>query len=267
MKKLIVDVCIILALTYINTTPQERDSLIEIYPGIGYSMDFTEMYETGLLNFKKFTTFVEAKYFIRDDSLLVVKVAYHDESGNLKDSVLLYNASMVGNIRASCHQIKLDKAQNLDVNNNVVIITKNGDQFNCVIEVADENSVTILSKEFDYTSSSSLTEIKRITLLKADINKVRISGESYVMNGLLIGTLTGFLTGAIIGFADGDDPPSQWLFHMTAGEKAILGSAALGAIGMVTGLVVGLSATTYDEEIIVNDEYDLTALNEYAIYK
>jgi hypothetical protein len=266
MKNLRINVCIIIVLTVITIKSQEQDSLIEIYPGIGYSMDLDEMNETGLLNLKRFSTFVDAKYFIRDDSLLIVKVAYLDESSKTKDSVLLFNKSIVGNIRASIHQIKLDKAQNPDQYQQVTVMTNNGDHYYCVIEYADQNTLTILNKEFDYTSSA-LSETKRITLLKAEINKVMINGESYVMNGLLIGTLTGFLTGAIIGYADGDDPPSQWLFHMTAGEKAIFSGIALGAIGMVAGLIVGLTATTYDEEIIVNEEYDLTELNEYAIYK
>jgi hypothetical protein len=266
MKNLSINLCIILALSFISIKPQEQDSLIEIYPGIGYSMDFDEMNETGLLNLKRFSTFVEAKYFLRNDSLLVVKIAYLDESGNTKDSLLIYEASMVGNIRASIRQRNLDKTQNLDQYQQVTVITNSGDHYYCVIEYVDQNNLTILNKELDYTSSARL-ETKRITLLKADLNKVMISGESYVMNGLLIGTLTGFLTGAIIGYADGDDPPSQWLFHMTAGEKAIFGGAALGAIGMLTGLVVGFASSTFDEEILITEEYNLIELNAYAMYK
>ena len=47
--------------------------------------------------------------------------------------------------------------------------------------------------------------------------------------------------GAVIGYAGGDDPKDQFLSY-TAGEKAVGLGIFGGAVGGVTGLIIGLCA-------------------------
>jgi hypothetical protein len=58
-----------------------------------------------------------------------------------------------------------------------------------------------------------------------------------ILKGLGIGTGIGVGLGAIIGYASGDDPPGFLSF--TREDKAILAGGALGAVGLITGAVVG----------------------------
>ncbi len=63
-----------------------------------------------------------------------------------------------------------------------------------------------------------------------------------VLEGGLIGLLAGAATGAIIGFASGDDKCSAdaWFcMAYTSDQKAAMGAAGLGTLGLVVGLVVG----------------------------
>ena len=54
---------------------------------------------------------------------------------------------------------------------------------------------------------------------------------------------------------------------MSAEQKGSLTGAFLGVIGAAVGLIIGLATTTPEEEIIINEDYNLGELNEYAIFK
>ncbi|HXB43209.1 MAG TPA: hypothetical protein VNV85_04100, partial [Puia sp.] len=72
-----------------------------------------------------------------------------------------------------------------------------------------------------------------------DLEKVRIAKKGIVGQSTLIGAVTGIVIGAILGFAQGDDPQSYW-FRTTAGEKAFAGGVFFGAVGSLTGLIIGM---------------------------
>ena len=61
--------------------------------------------------------------------------------------------------------------------------------------------------------------------------------------GMGIGFLAGAGFGVLIGLADGDDPPENFI-QFSAAEKAMLGGAVLGAVGGVVGGVAGLASRT-----------------------
>lgn len=63
------------------------------------------------------------------------------------------------------------------------------------------------------------------------------------LRGAGIGALVGFGAGALIGFADGDDEGTFIAFSKE--EKALIGGATLGAIGLVAGGIFG-AATSGD---------------------
>lgn len=67
-----------------------------------------------------------------------------------------------------------------------------------------------------------------------DISSIRIRRTGATGRAILIGAASGLVAGAIVGFAQGDDPPDP-LFSATAGEKAI----AVGVIGSVVGAAIG----------------------------
>jgi hypothetical protein len=62
------------------------------------------------------------------------------------------------------------------------------------------------------------------------------------LEGLGIGLVVGALTGAVIGLASGDDQcnPNQWcLLRFSAVQKEVGAGIALGALGMISGVIIG----------------------------
>jgi len=82
-----------------------------------------------------------------------------------------------------------------------------------------------------------------------EIAHLKIVKSSKFFRGLGMGALSGILLGATLGMASGDDE-GGW-FAMSAGEKALLGGAAFGVLGLpirgIAGAVAGI-----DESIQVS---------------
>ena len=265
MKSIIINLILLLIVLNTGINSQVRDSLIEIYPGIGYSMDRSELDKTSMLNLKRFTTFQEAKFFIRNDSLLVINITYLDAEGTTKDTTVITRSSIISNIRVSLHQKSVDEVKNLKDVPEIILTTTTGERHKGKIENADHYSVTVVINEDNFGYTTTDKEIFKETFLKTELKKVIIPGESNVSDGLMIGLGVGVVTGVILGAAEGDDPPG--FLSLSAGSKAYLAGILLGSIGTVAGLVLGIITSTSDNEIIINEDYDLTELNKYALYK
>ena len=72
-----------------------------------------------------------------------------------------------------------------------------------------------------------------------DIEMLKVRKKGSIGKGAWIGALSGAALGAIIGFADGVDPPDCWMMCATAGEKALIGGLSLAIPGAGVGVLVG----------------------------
>jgi hypothetical protein len=85
-----------------------------------------------------------------------------------------------------------------------------------------------------------------IAVQTTEVSDVRfVRRGAGALEGLGLGLLGGALTGAIIGFADGDDPPESFL-SFTAEEKAVIGGVLLGGVGGLLGLPIGAAVGSKD---------------------
>jgi hypothetical protein len=68
----------------------------------------------------------------------------------------------------------------------------------------------------------------------------RVTGEKRnTWKGLMIGSLSGALIGATLGAASGSDDDGDGFVLFTPEEMALMLGASLGAVGGVTGLIIG----------------------------
>jgi hypothetical protein len=96
------------------------------------------------------------------------------------------------------------------------------------------------------------------------------------VRGMLIGGAIGVVGGALLGHAEGNDPPcspdSWFCMRYTAYEKAKWSAIALGVLGATSGLLIGAirgRGTTYmfhvDPSLRIPDEPEPTQLPENMI--
>ncbi|MCW3108373.1 MAG: hypothetical protein JWQ09_2879 [Segetibacter sp.] len=89
-----------------------------------------------------------------------------------------------------------------------------------------------------------------------DISEVRLKRTGGAGRGSLIGAITGGLLGTLVGFASGDDKPTNdflgCIFCLTAGQKALGAGVALGGVGGLIGSIIG--ALVHKTFIIKNNK-------------
>jgi hypothetical protein len=77
-----------------------------------------------------------------------------------------------------------------------------------------------------------------VPLAEVEKLEVRRSGRGHnAMRGAGLGLLTFGIGGALLGIAEGDDPPG--IMSFSAPEKAMIGALVFGGIGLVGGAIIG----------------------------
>jgi len=106
------------------------------------------------------------------------------------------------------------------------------------------------------------------------IEKIRIRKKNKVGKAALIGGISGFVIGAIIGYAEGDDPPCSTGYwgggceSYTAGQKALINGASFAIVGGGIGALVGLIKIKIPiNGNIENFNNSKNRLKEYSIKK
>jgi hypothetical protein len=254
MKKL-VTVFFVTVIVFIlggNSLCQERDSLIQLYPGIGDTIDVFEREYFGL--FPNIDEFEQAQLYIRDNSSLVSKITYAAE-GILKDTVSVQQLSALNGVRLSIKKIEMENDEKLETLHEVTILTKDGKTYDAKLVMFNKYYLYLLSGE----SSGS-----GFMIPLSNINNVVLLGESEAVYSMGVGALLGGVIGAIIGFISGDD--ESGFLQFTAGEKAIGFGLIFGIVGGIIGLSSGLGSSTDDETIQINSQHDVIKLRDYAKY-
>ena len=254
MKKLISTLLLtgLVLITQINSFAQVRDSLIQLYPGIGdtiFSFD-REYFEL----FQKIDGFEYAVFYIRDNEKLVSKVTFNFE-GKIKDTVSTYGLSSLQNIRSKIRKIDEENNKKLKSPREVIVFTKDNNQYKGLLEMfSKENLYLISSEQSDYKYKIPISKVDSII----------IPGESKVASSIGWGALIGFVVGGLLGIVGGDD--EEGFIKFTAEEKALGGGAFLGLVGAIIGLIVGLSSSESDQEIQIEKDSDILGLNSFVYY-
>jgi hypothetical protein len=115
----------------------------------------------------------------------------------------------------------------------LLITKKDGQQIKGELITVKPNALLLLD-----------TEGKDVSVDISNIKVIRIVKKSQVGKSALYGGLIGAGLGIMTGLISGDDPPGTWLLPMTAGQKAAIGGAAFGALGLLGGVLFGAAAGT-----------------------
>ena len=271
MKTLIINTFLIFLLNITNIIPQQTDSLVLLSNTIGETVDENESYKIRTLNLESYKKFNNARFYIRNDSLLAVKISFTNSQNELDDTTIVLKISKLYNFRSEVYDVEIKEPGLLDDGTVVVVTTKDSSIYEGVLGFVNSDKIILLKRKSIIESSPDYNTIASKSFQKQELQSVFIAGQSNVLLGTGLGCLLGTITGYIAGASEGDDPKGSCqegnCLAMSAEQKGSLSGAVLGVIGAAAGLIIGLATTTPEEEIFINEDYDLKELSHYAIFR
>jgi len=271
MKTLIINSFLTILLNTAYIIPQQTDSLVLLSNTIGETVDENESYKIRTLNLESYKKFNKAEFYIRNDSLLAVKINFTNSKNASVDTTILFKAFKLYSFRSEVYDVEIKEPRLLDDGTIVVVTTKDNYIYEGVLGFVNSDKIILLKRKSKIESLPDYNTIASKSFQKQELQSVFIAGQSNVLLGTGLGCLLGTITGYIAGASEGDDPKGSCqegnCLAMSAEQKGSLSGAVLGVIGAAAGLIIGLATTTPEEEIIINEYYNLNELNEYAIFK
>lgn len=256
IKFILYSICLIFILS-LNSLAQERDSLIQLYPGMGDTLDFIDRKIFDL--YKDFDKFKYAQIYSRNNKFFVSKIT-HSKYGKARDKVLVEDISKFKELQMELDQIILENEKKFQSPLNASIFLHNGHSYTAKLEMFSKKYL-YFNSDIDYLTGNSSpfrfkTSLKQVDSLKLQAKKPNLL--PYVGYGSLIGAGIGALTGVILISSE------SWMVS----DGAILGGATLigWGVGALIGLVIGSVTPTEFITIKFNSPNDILKLKNYSAY-
>lgn len=245
--KSIIYILITLSILTPSLLSQERDSLIQLYPGLGDTLDlFNRNY---FEIFQSIDGFEYAVFYIRNNEYVVSKVTY-STTESLRETIFIQKFSALLDARTRIDEIVKENEEKFESPLEIIIEAKNGNKYKCNLEMFSKGYLFFISEENLLGSNS--TELKyKLPLSK--VENLILVGESNAWSSMGWGAL--IATGvSLIGVLASNN------------GYAIFGVPFFAAFGAIVGLVVGLISSTDDETIQFNSQLDALKLKDQVKY-
>ena len=264
MIKYIVNISIVLIIALIQLNAQQRDSLIQLYPGMEDTINYIDRTYFGLYN--QIEGYEYATVFIRNNEELISRVTF-SENGFLKDTVLINDLSILENTRSKIEQIEKKYVEKIEILHDVKVTRTDSKTYEGVFEGFSKNHLYLFSDKNFLTNQDSKFRYK---IPVSNVGGVLVKGESDYLTPVLWGAGIGFVSGflAPIGLSamiqesvDEDSDPSVEV----TGE--LLGFAVvLALIGAAIGYGIGWLSAEDDVTIEFKSDRSVLRLKDYAMY-
>ena len=238
--------------------PQERDSLIQLYAGMGDTLDFIdrEIFEL----YRDFDDYKYAQLFLRDNKFFVSKI--YSKYGKVRDKVLVEDISEFKDLQMKLYQIILDNEKKYQSPLNASVFIVNGHNYNGKLEMFSKKYL-YFNSEIDYLTGDSSPFKFKTPLQKIDSLRIQAKKPN-----LLPYVGYGALGGAAIGVAIGVYWASNYENLYEGHDKYLIGiSGLVGAgIGAFVGYIIYTAVPKDFISIKINSTNDLINLKDYAPY-
>jgi hypothetical protein len=256
---------------------QVEDSLIQLTPAIGDTIDLSERDFYGL--YPNIQGFEYATIYLRNDTIAVSRITFINENGSLEDIIINNKVVYIGNLRAHMRLVDNEKLTSLkrieelkqieefgdisQLTTLVTVTTKDGYDYKGWLWSVKDDSIFIIPDTIITKSTLDIVN-NYLTFTSEDIQSVFIEAEDNagigfgtgVLIGAGIGVLSGLLVNAFYSGMGAED---------NAVGAALLGGLTFGLVGGVIGMIVGSASSGEDETIEINSAIDLEKLKEYVI--
>ena len=252
----IVKYCLCLIFTILTFSiclrSQERDSLIQLYPGMGDTLDLIDRDIFGL--YPDIEGFQHAQIFSRDNKFIISKIRYN-KNGLTTDTIVVEDFFKYS---AMLSKFIIENTKKIESPLETSIFTKRGANYNGKLEMFSKRFIYFYS-DMNYSSRKQSTfhyktDIKNIDSLM--IPKVK-NLFPYIGGGAFAGFFAGFFIGKATFEDDmGADKEVKWMI-----------SGGIGAlIGGLLGWLIGEEMQNDYITIQFNTPFDVTKLKEYSAY-
>jgi len=245
MKKIIY---ILISLTIITSSlfSQEQDSLIQLYPGLGDTLDSFDRDYFEI--FQNIEGFKYAVFYIRDDKYLVSKVTYSISSIS-KDTTFIQSLLALEDVRTRFDKIEIENNEKLENETEIVLYLTDGKEINGILRMFSKSSVYLILED-QHQRYNFQSNALRIPLVK--IEQIKILGPSKVWSYTVYGLLFGLALFPIN--------------YLVGGYAYFTGLVLNPITGGLVGLIVGALSSSDEDEFTIEIQSDILKLKEYAKY-
>ena len=249
-------VVFILITLSVNTQPQNRDSLIKLYPGMVDTLDLIdrEIFEI----YPDIEGFEFAQLYSRDKKFFVSKITFSTHYKS-KDKVLIEDISVFKDLQMRLYQIILNNEKSFRSPLNASVYLNTGNNYDGKLEMFSKHYLYMNSDQNYLSADSSQLRFKTPFI---SVDSLKIQGLKPNLGPYLgYGALGGSILGFVIGYATFDDDwglpkESKWLI-----------SAGIGAgIGFFLGWIIGEVVSPGIITLKINTPNDILKIKQYAPY-
>ena len=243
---------------------QGVDSLIQIYPGIGDTVDsFTSNY-IGL--FPEIEDFNYAVFYVRNNESLITKI-YTSPSDSSNEIIQIRKLSSIDSLQYIIRQIDLINTQLLNEQRDFSLFTNEGNYIEGEIEMFDENYIYVIAEG---VRADHLGRMKYRIPVK-DISEINLEGSSNVLLGMCIGGAAGAVIGLVVANSIANSAETKEANSVSNaanncasdfGASMAAGSAfaAITLGGFLVGTLIGVTTSENDEVFNFYNEKDVLKL-------
>jgi len=253
--KNIIYILISLVLLTSSLFPQKKDSLIQLYYGMGDTIDVIDREIFDL--YQDIDEYKYAQLFIRDKKNLVSKITYLN-SDILSDTVLIDDISKYSELNYNLNRFNIENDQKFESPLDASVFTKTGNTYDGKLEMFSKKYL-YLNSDFNYSTGS--TSPFKFKASVSNVDSLMLPLKPSVLTYVGYGALGGLGIGLVAGIATFKDDMGA------SKEVKWLATSAIGAgIGLLLGWLIGESIPPDIITIKFNSPYDVSKLRDHTAY-
>jgi len=249
MKKIIY-LLLAFNLFIVSAYSQERDSLVQLYAGIGDTIDLFNREFFDL--YSNVEGFQDASLYIRGKDKLVSRLELQVSRG-IVDTIIINSLSSLEIVRLNISKLDEENNKKSGIERDVIVGFKDERQIEGQLNMFSKSNLYLFSEN---NNENNISQSQYLMIPTLNVNEVNILGQNKTWSQAGWGALIGLAIGGISYFSTENN--SKNLRGIELISTPILG-------GLI-GLIIGAAASTNDEVYKINSEYDLLKLKDYAKY-
>jgi hypothetical protein len=251
---------LLLAVTFVSLPlhPQEKDSLIQLYPGLGNTID---LFDREFFNlYSNIEGFQEASLYIRNNNKLISRLKLKI-SNEIIDTTFIQPLAILDKVRLNIAKLDNENNKKLGIETDAIVSLKDERLIKGRLSMFSKSNLYLISENED---ENKILQSDALKIRLSNVNQINVLGQTRTWSYAGWGALIGLAFGGLVFLTSKEDnstSPGIGGFG-TRGLELISGPI----LGGLVGLIIGSGSSTDDEIIQIESQYDFLKLKDYAKY-